>query len=354
MFNSDDHTVLMMRRAGKALFMAVVILWSTRSFEGSSNQDKDRNFSLKVPVELVVVPVTVEDNEGKPIAGLQKEDFEILDEGVRQNISYFSADPIPLSVAILIDRSTDNSTQGMIQETMLSLVEVFSTFDEMALFQFEHTTDKIQSFTSNKEDFLKAFKKISLKGASTGFGGGPFSGGQFGGENTLGGIPLETGKGKVPPPKTLNTHIHDAIFAAAQELRLRDQNHRKIMIVISNGQNAQGNRNSYDQTLESLLRTEILVYGIAQGSSLIYRKFNTLSKYTNPTGGDVFYPVKSSGFAETYQKIAQSARNKYVLGFTPQSDVKEVAFRKITVRVKDEKLKVDTVRSRKGYYALPR
>ena len=232
------------------VLISIVMLWGTQSFASSSNQDKDRNFSLKVPVELVIVPVTVE-NDGKPIAGLQKEDFEILDEGVRQNISYFSADPVPLSVAILIDRSTDNSTQEMIQETMLPLVEAFSAFDEMALFQFEHTSDKIQGFTSSKEDFLKAFKKISLKGVSSGYGGGP-----FGAEPNLSGIPLETGKGKVPPPKTLNTHIHDAIFAAAQELRLRDKNRRKIIVIISNGQNAPGNRNSYDQTLESVLRTE--------------------------------------------------------------------------------------------------
>lgn len=331
------------------VLISMVMLWGTQSFASSSNEDKDRNFSLKVPVELVIVPVTVENSDGKPIAGLQKEDFEILDEGVRQNISYFSADPVPLSVAILIDRSTDNSTQEMIQETMLPLVEAFSAFDEMALFQFEHTTDKIQGFTSNKEDFLKAFKKISLKGAPSGYGGGP-----FGAEPNLSGIPLETGKGKVPPPKTLNTHIHDAIFTAAQELRLRDKNRRKIIVIISNGQNAPGNRNSYDQTLESVLRTEILVYGIAQGSSLFYRKLNTLSKYTNPTGGDVYYPVKSSGFSETYQKIAQSARNKYVLGFTPESEVKEVTFRKITVRVRDSRLKGDAIRSRKGYYALPR
>ena len=69
--------------------------------------------------------------------------------------------------------------------------------------------------------------------------------------------------------------------------------------------------------MEALQQREITVFGIAQGASMLYRRLNTLTRYANPTGGAVFYPVKNSGFAETYQKITQMARNKYVLGFMP-------------------------------------
>lgn len=335
--------------------VAFAILLAASLFANSLNQVKEKPFSLRVPVELVLVPVSVEDGDGRLITGLQKEDFQLLEEGVPQSITYFSSDPVALSAVILIDESTDASTQNLLKETLLSLIESFSPFDEVAIYQFEHTTDKVQDFTSNKDDLLKAFDKITLKGTPPGFGGGPLggAGGQFSNQTTVGGIPLETGKGKVQPPKTLNTHIHDAVFTAAQALRGRDRDRRGSIILISNGQNAPGNRHSYDSTMEALQQREITVFGIAQGASLLYRRLNTLSRYATPTGGAVFYPVKNSGFAETYQKITQMARNKYVLGFTPQAAVKDVTFRKLEVRLTNKSVKADRIRSRNGYYALP-
>ena len=344
------------RKSVSGLFrVACAILLAASLFANSLNQDQEKPYSLRVPVELVLVPVTVEDGDGRLIAGLQKEDFQLLEEGVPQTITYFSSDPVPLSAVIMIDRSTDASTQGLLKETLLSLIESFSPFDEAAVFQFEHTTDKVQDFTANKDDLLKAFEKVTLKGPAPGFGGGPFggTGGQFSSETTVGGIPLETGKGKVPPPKTLNTHIHDAVFTAAQALRGRDRNRRGSIILISNGQNAPGNRNSYDRTMEALQQREITVFGIAQGASLLYRRLNTLSRYANPTGGAVFYPVKNSGFVETYQKITQMARNKYVLGFAPKEEIEKVTFRRLEVRLTDKATKAVRIRSRNGYYAVP-
>ena len=343
------------KSSSDTLRVASAILLAASLFANSLNQVQEKPYSLRVPVGLVLVPVTVEDGEGRLIAGLQKEDFQLLEEGIPQPITYFSSDPVPLSAVILIDRSTDASTQSLLKETLLSLTESFSPFDEVAIFQFEHTTDKVQDFTFNKDELLKAFDKISLKAPPPGFGGGPFggAGGQFSSETTVGGIPLETGKGKVPPPKTLNTHIHDAVFTAAQAIRGRDRSRRGSIILISNGQNAPGNRNSYDRTMEALLQREITVFGIAQGASLLYRRLNTLTRYANPTGGAVFYPMKNSGFAETYQKITQMARNKYVLGFAPQDKVESVTFRRLEVRLATKSIKADRIRSRNGYYAVP-
>ena len=331
----------------KGLVSSLLVLLASATILSSQEPKnaQDQDFSLKVPVDLVIVPATVEDKDGKPVYDLQKEDFELREEGVVQDITYFSADPFPLSVAILLDRSTDARTQTALRETLLSLVEAFSGFDELSLFQFENTTEKLQDFTFNKDEILKAFKNLSLVGSPPAVVGGPFAK-----EPNINGIPIETGAGTVQPPKTLNTHIDDAVFAATQELHRRGKNRRKVIVLISNGQNAPGNRNSFENTIEAVLRSEIAVYGIAQGSALLSRKFTPLTKYAGQSGGTVFYPVKESGFSESYQRIADMARNQYVLGFVSQKEAREVSFRKISVRVKE---KDATVKTRRGYYAVP-
>src|SRR5258706_1647196 len=86
-------------------FWVVYLVWAGSSRNQIAAQKKDDTFNLKVRVDLVIVPVTVEDKDGNLISGLTKEDFELYVEGVRQEITYFSSDPVPLSVAILIDKS---------------------------------------------------------------------------------------------------------------------------------------------------------------------------------------------------------------------------------------------------------
>ena len=105
--------------------------------------------------------------------------------------------------------------------------------------------------------------------------------------------------------------------------------------------------------MEALQQRDITVFAIAQGTSLVYRRLNTLTRYANPTGGAVFYPAKNSGFAETYQKITQMARNKYVIGFAPKGNVESITFRKLEVRLTSKSIKADRIRSRNGYYATP-
>ncbi len=345
--NAKCRDPFLITRLLQAILIWTVVLSCSVFSTQKTTEETPKDFSLIVPVELVVVPVTVEDGNGLPLAGLQKGDFELLDAGVRQKISFFSVDPVPLSVAILIDRSSDARTLSLLQQTLVPLTEAFSAFDEMAVYQFENTLDKVQDFTANKEEVLKAFKRISLKGSSPAFTSEPFSN-----ETMINGIPLETGQGRVPPPKTINTHIDDAIFNSSIDVARRGRERRKVILIISNGQNAPGNRHSYDNTLESLTRAEIVVYGIGQGTAFLVRK-NVLTRYASASGGSVLYPDKVSGFSETYQKISQLARNQYVIGFIPEAKMETTAYRRIEVSVTSKEAKIGKVRHRKGYFAVP-
>ena len=113
------------------------------------------------------------------------EDFQVYEEGVPQHITYFSSNPVPLSTVILIDQSLDPQARSKLNETLLALIESFSDFDEVALFKFDHTPDKVLDFTFDKKKILESFKtKLGGQSESPGILSGPFSA-----QTTIGGIP---------------------------------------------------------------------------------------------------------------------------------------------------------------------
>jgi Ca-activated chloride channel family protein len=312
---------------------------------------EEKEYQLRVPVSEVVVPVTVEDGDGRPVYNLLKENFALYEDSLPQIINRFSIDPAPLSAAILIDSSTGILAQSLIKDNLGVIVESLSQFDEASIYEFEHVPDLIQEFTSDKDVLMKSFAKITLAANPPAFEASDHS--PFSNTPVINGIPIGTGMNTTQPNKTINTHIDDAIFAAAQSLRNRSKDRRKIIFVISNGQNAPGNRHSYDGTMELLLTSEIIVYGVGQGTSLASHKFgNRVARYANDTGGAVFYPIKTDSFAESCQRITQMARNQYVLGYTPTRLPEKPTYRKISVELIGARYKSLKIRSRKGYIAI--
>jgi hypothetical protein len=140
----------------------VSLVLGVSSFSQRLNRRDDQPYDLKVPVELVLVPVTVQDKDGKLIYGLHKEDFGVFEEGVPQRITYFSAEPSALSVAILIDRTIDDRTQDIFRQNMLALVEAFSSFDEMALYEYLETAKRLQDFTFDREQLVTAINRVGF------------------------------------------------------------------------------------------------------------------------------------------------------------------------------------------------
>ena len=83
-----------------------------------------------------------------------------------------------------------------------------------------------------------------------------------------------------------NKHVNDAIYAAAEQLQDRPHERRKIIFLISDGQNAKNNTHSYDETLKLLLSNDISVYAVGVGEANLNRGItflgnNILSKYAH-------------------------------------------------------------------------
>src|SRR5438067_3181439 len=93
---------------------------------GVTRGDGDRNsredFSIRVGVNQVVVPVTVKDGSGRLVDGLLKKDFSVYENGVSQRINLFTSEPFPLSVAIFLDANLPDMTMSKVRETLPSLL----------------------------------------------------------------------------------------------------------------------------------------------------------------------------------------------------------------------------------------
>lgn len=327
---------------------------------GSATNDEsgsDQLLTLSKTVSFVAVPVTVKEDGGKLVEGLLAQDFSIYEDGIPQKLTFFTSDPFPLSAALIVDQGLPDPVLKKVNQTFGALGGAFGPFDEVAVFTYGNTVNKRQDFGNTTRMALALQRIRDESGANAGSSvvGGPFgSGPQTNSKPMPGTNPVIT-----PAPEY---HVlNDAILMAAQELARRSPASRKIIFVISNGQEY-GSRASYAQVLKVLLTDGIAVYaiGVDTAAMPVYNKVakaripgfgysDILPRYTNATGGDVLDEFSKESIESAYQRITMEARNQYTLGYNtaqkPSSN-----YRDIEVRVKRPGLEVF---AKHGYYPLP-
>jgi VWFA-related protein len=233
----------------------------------SSENGRDELMTLTKTVSFVTVPVTVKDNEGKLVEGLLAKDFSIYEDGTLQKLTFFTSDPFPLSAALIVDQGLPDPVLRKVNQTFSALGGAFGPFDEVAVFTYGNTVNKRQDFgnSTRMEMALQRIKDESGNNAGASVVGGPFGSGP------------QTNSKPVAGAKQVNTptpefHVlNDAILMAAQELAHRSPTTRKIIFVISDGQEY-GSRASYAQVLKVLLTDGIAVYAIGVDTAEMLNK----------------------------------------------------------------------------------
>jgi VWFA-related protein len=323
----------------------------------SSESGRDELMTLTKTVTFVTVPVTVKDTEGKRVDGLLASDFSIYEDGIAQKLTFFTSDPFPLSAALIVDQGLPDPVLKKVNQTFSALGGAFGPFDEVAVFTYGNSVNKRQDFgnSTRMELALQRIRDDSGTNAGAAVVGGPFGSGPVTNSKPMpGAAQVQTA---TPEYHVLN----DAILMAAQELAHRSPTTRKIIFIISDGQEY-GSRASYAQVLKVLLTDNIAVYaiGVDTAAMPIYNKIakaripgfgysDVLNRYTNATGGDVLNEFSKDSIESAYQRITVEARNQYTLGYNtaqkPSSN-----YRDIEVRVKKPGLEVS---AKHGYYPLP-
>jgi Ca-activated chloride channel family protein len=304
---------------------------------------------IRITTRTVIVPVTVKDRNGSLVNGLQRDEFRIFEDGVEQKITGFRSDPVPLSIVVLISNDLKQRDVDQVEPSLRAIVGGMSTNDEAYICRFDQTFHEGTGFIRDQDKLITQLKRTKLPTDNT---SAPPQGDTFNGP-AINNIPITSNPSTASPSARAiqgqpTSALDDGVYGAATVLQQRPgRDRRKIILLISDGVNGpKVNVHSYDEVRTELLKQEISVYSVATGSAYFDRKFNRLVRYAHDTGGDVYFGAKQNSFAEFYSKIAEEARNQYVLYFEPQGDSK-VDYHPIEVRVRREGL---NVLAREGYY----
>lgn len=133
--------------------IAFVIALSSLTFQQSPPTAPSGDQALKLRTDLVLVDVLpVERKTSRVIAGLQKDDFTIYEDGVKQAITYFSRDTLPVSVILLVDRAgCVNPFNAQIRDATAKAINHLKPEDEVAILTFSNKVKLFQPFTRNRK-----------------------------------------------------------------------------------------------------------------------------------------------------------------------------------------------------------
>jgi VWFA-related protein len=315
---------------------------------------------IRVKVSFVEVPVTVKDRNGRLVEGLSPRDFTVYEDGVPQKLSFFSSDPFPLSAAIVVDSNLPAGTMKKVNETLPALVGAFSQFDEVALYSYGNSVQRVTNFAGATEVSTSSLEHLKRKGQE---GGPPVLGGPLGPQGpSINNHPVDPSAPHIYTPPRESYVLNDAILRAAQDLAKREKAvRRRIIFVISDGREY-GSTARYDEVRKILLTQNISVYalGVDTAALPVYDRLNRvrlpgfgygdiLPKYASDTGGDTFAEFDRQSIEQAYAKITEVARNQYTLGYNTKATASS-AYRSIDVHVHRPDLMVT---AKTGYYSLP-
>lgn len=328
--------------------------------QGSGAQEQ--LYTLVVHTNFVQVPVTVKDRDGRMVDGLLSTDFSVYENGTKQKLSFFTADPFALSVAIVLDLGMPDTAVQKVNQTFPALVGAFAPYDEVALYTYSGTVTEVSDFAGPTQKLTALLNQMKTERGSN---GSPFLGGPMADGPIINGVPVGSPTEPVYTPPKESHVLNDAILRAALDLSKRDRTRRKIIFVISDGRES-GSKASYSDVLRLLLSNEIQVKAVAVESAAlpVYGKLerlhlpgqgygNLLPKYASATGGaPVYNELSRNAIEEIYAQAMGEARNQYTLGYTPSrpKTPTTAAKREIEVRVDRPGLNIYT---KDGYYPAP-
>src|ERR1700689_992197 len=310
----------------------------------SSDQSQDQSVeTLKVNVEVVQLFFNVKDKHGALIPNLNKDNFELYEDGQLQTIKYFKAESdLPLTLGILIDSSgSQMRVLDMEKEVGGSFLEsTLRSKDEAFVISFDVDITLLQDFTNSVSRLRHALGEAKINTGGVGCSGGPIG-----------------PQGPIPCSSTgqRGTALYDAVYLASHD-EFGHEVGRKAMILLTDGED-EGSRLKIKDAIEAAQKADAICYVLLIADRGFYgfggyHGDSEMRKLTQETGGRVIeVGNKIDKLRQAFDQIAQELRSQYNIGYTPTNAARDGSFRKVEIKPKDGDYKVQ---ARSGYYAIAR
>ena len=341
--------------------------------------------TLKVQSREVILPVTVRDHKGQAVTSLKIDDLILNEDGRPQTIKSFSRETnLPFRLGLLVDtsRSQENALPSEKTATGKFIDQMLAQPPDKAfLIHFDHEVELLQDFTASKTKLQHELDEMSTSTYSSD-DNAQSSGDDKGSSHRRRG----------------GTQLYDAIYLAANELMLKQQG-RKALIILSDGVD-RGSKETLNEAVDAAEKANVAIYcvyfkgeqergqsgfgpgggrhggggypgggggypgggggypgggrrGGNPGGGSNEPKIDgkkILEQIAGRTGGLFFEAKKKDSFDEVYAQIGSELHAQYLLTYTPdkKTDGDSDGFHKISLKAKDDKLDVST---REGYYS---
>jgi Ca-activated chloride channel family protein len=290
--------------------------WAKPSSKASGASADDAS-TFKVDVKLVNVFVTVTDQHGAPVPGLQKENFQVFEDDHLQKISVFDRESeLPLSIVLDIDTSlsTRKDLPLELNSARRFAHAILRPVDALSLYEFSETVDEVVPFT----DDLKT---------------------------------IDRGISSLRPGAA--TALYDALFLGASALEGRQG--RKVMVVITDGGDT-ASRTDYKEAVRAAQQSEAIVYSIIvvpieASAGRDTGGEHALIQISEDTGGKYFYAESIAQLDQAFRAISDELRTQYLLAYYPTPRLADSDFRRIQVKLTGAPDSANyQSRHRAGYY----
>jgi len=274
---------------------------------------------FRTAVDLVDLGVTVVDRKGVPITDLGPEDFQVLEQGRRQDIQLFvrgsdrsEARPA-LHIGLLFDTSGSMvSDLGFSRSAAIKFLKAFEWAEDITLVDFD-TEVRVARF--GPSDFPRLVERI---------------------------------RGRQPDGWTA---LYDALGVYLDGAH--EQNGQKVLVLYTDGGDTRSTM-TFGEAVDGLRASDVTLYVIGflehQSASTRHEQRLRLQQLAETTGGLAFFPTSMQQLDEMYEKVHTDIDARYVIGYAPGGRP-DGSWRSVEVKLTRPDLKGAKIRARKGYFA---
>jgi Ca-activated chloride channel homolog len=278
-------------------------------------------YVLRTNVEEVVLNATVLAGT-QLVENLQKDNFQVFEDGVKQNIVSFQHTDLPVSIALVVDNSGSMSKKRpAVNKSALDLVEASNPEDEAFVVNFSDEAYIDQDFTSNVNKLREGLSHIESRGG---------------------------------------TALYDAVVASADKLVADAKRPKQVLVIITDGED-NASTLTLDQTIrrvQELSGPVIYSIGLLFGDEMSHAEVRharrALELLSNETGGIAFFPKSVEQVDEVAAEVARDIRSQYTIGYHSTKPTTEPGFRRVQVTAEGPGMGKLTVRTRTGYFPATR